>query len=388
MRLKILHILHSLQIGGLENGVVNLINHLDHDRFEHSICCIKSSGPMAQRITRRDIQIIELKKKGRDYFLPLKLMNLIRRINPDIVHTRNWSAIDGVIGAKLAGVVHIIHGEHGREANDPTGKNQVRKKVRRLLNPWISRFVTVSAELRNWLVHDVGVPDWKVVQIINGVDTNRFCPPQDKAAAKTKAGLPPDSFVIGSVGRLDSVKDYTTLIRAFASVLNGQTGLTGLTGKTVLMIIGSGPEERKLKLLAEELGVADKTVFLGERIDIPELLQSIDVFVLPSIAEGISNTILEAMACGLPVIATNVGGNPELIQDNHSGFLFIPGDHKGLANALFFYCLNNSVLREHGIQGRKRAEERLSLSAMVKKYEELYELLPGSLACSGRFFKK
>lgn len=356
----------------MENGVINLVNHLDHDRFEHSICCIDSSGPMAQRINQRNIQIFELKKRGRDYFLPLKLTRLIRRINPDIVHTRNWSAIDGVIGAKLAGIVHIIHGEHGREATDPTGANMRRLRIRKLLHPLVSRFVTVSADLKQWLIYDVGVPEGKVVQIINGVDTDRFCPPQDKAAAKMKAALPPDSFVIGSVGRLDPVKDYTTLILAFKSVLTGQTGLTGLIGKTVLMIIGSGAEEANLRQLTHDIGIMDRVYFMGEREDIPQLMQSMDVFILPSIAEGISNTILEAMACGLPIVASRVGGNLELIEDGKTGFLFSNGDYKELSDKLGIYFSNSKVLSEHSVSSRKKAEHKFSLLRMIEKYEKLY----------------
>ena len=380
MRLKILHILHSLQVGGLENGVVNLINLLDHDRFEHSICCINTTGPMAERITRKDVQIYQLNKKGRDYLLPFKLMKLIGTIKPDIVHTRNWSAIDGIIGARFAGIRRIVHGEHGREAQDPTGANMRRLKIRKLLHPLVSRFVTVSSDLKRWLIYDVGVPEGKVVQIINGVDTERFCPPQDTAAGKMKAGLPPDSFVIGSVGRLDSVKDYATLIRAFASVVTGQTGLTGLTGKTVLMIIGSGSEEQRLKTLADELKISDRILFLGERTDIPELMRAFDVFVLSSIAEGISNTVLEAMASELPVIATSVGGNVELVGDGITGFLFSPGDYRGLAEKIILYFKNSDLLQEHGLNGRAKAESELSLSAMVKGYEALYtSLLPHGL---------
>ena len=137
MKIKIFHILHSLQIGGLENGVVNLINNLNDGRFKHVICCVDSSGPMAERL-KIPIEIFSLQKGDRrDYLLPFKIAKIIKKIRPDIVHTRNWAAIDGVIGARLAGVKSVIHGEHGREASDPTGANAVRKKIRKTLSPWI-----------------------------------------------------------------------------------------------------------------------------------------------------------------------------------------------------------------------------------------------------------
>jgi hypothetical protein len=157
MKIKILHIVHSLQIGGLENGVVNLINNLNSDTFEHAVCCIDSSGPMADRI-KRPVDIYSLKKgDNRDYLLSLKISKVVRKVRPDIVHTRNWGTIDGVAGARIAGVKKIIHGEHGREATDPRGANSLRKRVRKLLGSWISQFVAVSDDLRSWLIDDVGI---------------------------------------------------------------------------------------------------------------------------------------------------------------------------------------------------------------------------------------
>lgn len=366
VRIKILHILHSLQVGGLENGVVNLINRLDPERFEHAICCITSSGPMAERLVR-PVEIHELGKgAGGDYLLPLKIARVVRNVKPHIVHTRNWGTIDGVIAARLAGVRHIVHGEHGREAADPGGTNGRRNRVRRLLNPLVSRFVTVSDDLRSWLVDQVGIPGEKVIHIMNGVDTERFAPAPDKGAAKERFGLNPDSFVAGTVGRLDPVKDQQTLVRAFASLCRGG-------GKrSDLLLIGSGPEEGRLRRLAGELGVAESVHFMGERRDIPELLQAMDLFVLPSIAEGISNTILEALACGLPVVATDVGGNPELLVENGTGSFFTVGDWDALSSHLGDYRDNPGRIATCGNCSRRHAVERFSLHQMTQMYGKLY----------------
>lgn len=372
MKVKVLHILHSLQVGGLENGVANLVNNLDADRFEHAICCVTASGPMAERLLRPvEIHVMH-KGSGGDYLLPLKLARVIRKIRPDIVHTRNWGTIDGIVAARLAGVRRVVHGEHGREAVDPAGANRRRLRLRKLLHPLVSRFVTVSADLRRWLVDNVGVPEEKVVQIINGVDTDRFLPADDKAAAKTALGLAPDSFVVGTVGRLDPVKDQKTIIRAFASLVTSKTSKTSKTNKTALLIAGSGPEESNLRKLVEDLNLADRVCFMGERRDVPELLQAMDVFVLSSIAEGISNTILEAMASGLPVVATNVGGNGELVVHGQSGALFDPEDAPRLAAVLSKYANIPETLDAYGRSARKRAEERFSLSRMTTEYERLY----------------
>jgi len=366
VRIKILHILHSLQVGGLENGVVNLINRLDPECFEHAICCITSSGPMAERLVR-PIEIHALGKGvGGDYLLPLKIARVVRKVKPHIVHTRNWGTIDGVIAARLAGVHCVIHGEHGREATDPAGTNIRRNIVRRLLYPLVTRFVTVSDDLRTWLVDQVGIPSDKVIHIMNGVDTERFAPALDKGAAKVRAGLNPESFVVGTVGRLDPVKDQQTLIRAFAT-------LCGEYGKrTDLLLIGAGPEEENLRSLADELSVAGYVHFMGERSDIPELFQAMDIFVLSSIAEGISNTILEAMACGLPVIATQVGGNCELVEAGSFGKLFPVGDYQRLARIIYDYLNNDGDLSDHSKYSRMKAETDYSLSKMIRSYDYLY----------------
>jgi len=183
---------------------------------------------------------------------------------------------------------------------------------------------------------------------------------------KVKAGLAPDSFVIGTVARLDPVKDQQTLVRAFASVL---------TGKSVLMIIGSGPEESNLRKLTHDLGIADRVYLMGERKDVPKVLQAMDLFVLPSVAEGISNTILEAMSCGLPVVATKVGGNEELVAHGKTGTLFSPGDDADLAAILSAYRDDPKMLDNHCRSARQRVEERFSLARMVEEYDRLYRLV-------------
>jgi len=372
MKIKILHILHSLQVGGLENGVVNLVNRLDPGMFDHAVCCIDSSGSMAERLTR-PVEIFTMRKgKERDYLLPFHIARIVKKVHPDLVHTRNWGAIDGVIGARLAGVKRIIHGEHGREAADPTGANKRRKMARKALNPLISRFVTVSAELRGWLIDDVGISGDKIVQIINGVDTEKFRPGENRGLAKQILGLDPDSFVIGTVGRLDPVKDFQTLVKAVAGLFATEGDKTA---KAALVVIGSGPEEQKLKTLADNLGLAGRVVFLGERKDVSELMQGMDLFVLPSIAEGISNTILEAMAVGLPVVASRAGGNRELVAEGENGFLFSIGDDRELASIIVDYINKPEMRLEHGSNSRSRTKTNFSLARMVREYEALYHSL-------------
>jgi sugar transferase (PEP-CTERM/EpsH1 system associated) len=322
---------------------------------------------MADRI-KRPVDIYSLKKgDNRDYLLSLKISKVVRKVRPDIVHTRNWGTIDGVAGARIAGVKKIIHGEHGREATDPRGANSLRKRVRKLLGSWISQFVAVSDDLRSWLIDDVGISSAKVAQIINGVDTDFYSPSNQRQSTRARLGIEPDSFVVGTVGRLDPVKDHETLLKAFHSASTSNEHR-----KLVLIVVGTGPLEERLKALSKELNISAHIHFVGQQEDMQSLYQSMDIYVLPSIAEGISNTILEAMASGLPIIASNVGGNLELVEQGRNGFFFSPGSVDALAYLIGQYLHNDFIVREHGFQSRQRAIDKFSMYQMAHKYASLY----------------
>jgi len=291
------------------------------------------------------------------------MARLFRAYRPDVVHTRNWTCIDAIIGARLARVPVVIHGEHGREASDPEGRNAFRRRVRRLLSPLVTEFVTVSRDLARWLTSDVGILPAKITQIYNGVDTDRFSP-GNRHEARESLGLPRGPIVMGTVGRLDPVKDHRGLIEAFH----------GLAGRqdTQLLIVGDGPCRPELERLTGELGLRGRVRLLGERDDINVILRALDVFILPSLGEGISNAILEAMATGLPVVATRVGGNSELVDDGVSGFLVPSRSTGSLAAALQRYVDDPALIRRHGDGGRIRTLKQFSLSRMFAAYDALY----------------
>jgi sugar transferase (PEP-CTERM/EpsH1 system associated) len=365
--IKIMHVVYSLGIGGLENGVVNLINAMDRERFAHALCCVSRSGPSAEKLTRKDVEIFEIKKndEARDLFLPWKLARVFKQLSIDVVHTRNWGAIDGVIGARLARIPVVIHGEHGRDMTDPEGTNKKRNLMRKALSYFfVDRYTAVSKKLGDWLISEVGISEKKVQIICNGVDTVKFNS-DDKDFVRAKYHYTPEQLIIGTVGRLDPVKDQQLLIKAFAQLATRHKNLT-------LFIIGDGPCRENLERLIQDLELQKNVYLWGARRDVPELLKLFDVFVLPSIAEGISNTILEAMATGLPVIATRVGGNPELVVDGKTGYLVPKEDVNALATALERYILDRSILRKQGAASRERAIQELSLDRMVARYEVLY----------------
>ena len=362
----VVHVVNSLAVGGLENGVVNLVN-TTAARFRHVIVCMTADGPLHGRL-RPEVEVVVLgKRPGQDPWALLRLVRLLRHLRPLIVHSRNWPAVDAIPAARVARVPLVVHGEHGREVADPEGRNLRRNRIRRALAPLVHHFVTVSADLRRWLIEDVRVPAAKVTAIHNGVDLSRFGR-AGKLESRMRLALPADAPIVGTVGRLDPVKDQVGLIRAFAQVRTQHPA-------AVLVVAGDGPCRAELERVAAGLGQRDHVRLLGNRDDIPTVMSALDVFVLPSIAEGISNTILEAMATGLPVVATRVGGNPELVEEGVGGALVPRSDPDALAAAIAAYTGDPELRRRHGQASRQRAIGHFSLERMAQAYANLYTAL-------------
>lgn len=361
-RPRIVHVIPTLRVAGLEGVVLRLTNGL-RDSLDHAVMTPSGDGPLRARFSDR-VPVIAMAERHRpDRWNALRMAAVFRELRPDIVHSRNWTCLDAIIGARLARVPVVIHGEHGREAADPEGRNPLRRRVRRLLAPLVTQFVTVSRDLGRWLIEDVGIPARKVTVICNGVDTRRF-QAHDRAAARRALGLPDHCLAIGSVGRLDPVKDHAGLIEAFAEVSEDP--------RAVLLIIGEGPFRPELERLIESRGLAGRVRLLGERHDVPQVLAALDVFVLSSLGEGIANAILEAMATGLPVIATRVGGNPELVVEGSTGLLIPSRSPRALAAALRRYLEEPLLAAAHGRSGRARAVSEFALERMVSAYGDLY----------------
>jgi sugar transferase (PEP-CTERM/EpsH1 system associated) len=326
-------------------------------------------------VQRSDVQFIELDKRPghlvRDY---PRLYRLFRQLRPEVVHTRNLAALEAAVPAWAAGVPVRIHGEHGWNREDPEGRRRRYRYLRRLYRPFVSRYVALSHHLEDYLERHVGVPPHRVSQIYNGVDTERFRPAPAREAI---AGCPfnhPDDFLVGWVGRMDPIKDLPNLLQGFARA--AQRAATRLR----LVLVGDGPMRPAVERLVERHGVAGRVWLAGERADVADLMRGLDCFVLPSLGEGISNTILEAMATRLAVVATRVGGNAELIESGMTGLLVPPADSDALAQALLRYSSDRAMARRHAKAARRVAQTRFSLACMVNDYCNLYET---ALAAAG-----
>jgi len=372
--IHVVHVVDSLAVGGMENGVVNLINALSPG-MHHTVVTMSAVGPLAERLPDGVECLCIGKRPGIDVGAMVRLACLLRRLRPSIVHSRNWGAFDAIPAARLAGIPVVIHGEHGREATDPEGLDPRRNRLRRVFAPLVSRFVTVSFDLRRWLLTTVRLPAAKLVTIHNGVDVARFGGGA-RPAGRRALHLPAHAVVVGAVGRLDPVKDHAGLLRAFAVLRNDQRA-----GE--LVIVGEGPCRAELERHIQELGLSGHVHLLGLRQDVPVLLCGFDVFVLPSVAEGISNTLLEAMATGLPVVATRVGGNPELVEHGVTGALVSAGNPLVLAAALRCYLEDAGLREAHGTAARRRVLQHFTLEQMAQAYGELYVSVVSASASRG-----
>jgi sugar transferase (PEP-CTERM/EpsH1 system associated) len=237
----------------------------------------------------------------------------------------------------------------------------------------VQRYIPMSKDLETWLINQIKVPTRKITQIYNGVDISRFKISDDKPVDLLPPGFrSPGLMLIGTVGRQDPVKDQITLVQAFIHLV--KTDPT-VRNKVRLVLVGAGLLQPKLRELSLEAGIDDLIWFAGERNDVADIMQALDLFVLPSINEGISNTILEAMATELPVIATDVGGNPELVINNQTGYLVPKQNPIAMADVFKHYLDNPDLLVCHGKAGRARCESRFSLNRMITDYINIYDSL-------------
>jgi len=363
----ICHVIYALKTGGLENGLVNLINNLPAEKFQHSIVCLTDFDDFAERINRNDVEIVSLHKNpGHDFGLYLNLYRVLKRLKPNIVHTRNMTAIEMQIPAFFAKVKVRIHGEHGWDISDPQGRNKKYQWIRKVCGLVIHRFIPLSKELERYLQQVIKIPEDKITRICNGVDAESFIPRNSKKASLLPSKVSKDSVVIGYVGRMELIKNPENLVRAFIQLVKNNKN------NAFLVMIGGGSQLNTMKQILIEEKLTEYSWLSGDCSNVAELMREFDVFCLPSKAEGISNTLLEAMATGLPVVATKVGGNADIAEENRTALLVESDDVANLAKALETYVSDKGLRELHGNAGRQLIEQSLSLKKMVKNYETMY----------------
>ena len=367
---RVMHVVFAFHPGGMELGVLKLVNGLDPQRVRSSVCSTRAGGELAPLLAPH-VPLFELRRRdGNDPRLVWELYRLFRRERPHVVHTHAWGTlIEGLIAARLAGVPVVVHGEHGTL--------QLRRRQRLLQRyAWsrVDRVLSVSTRLAERMAHEVAFPPDQIQTIHNGVDLSRFQGRMTRDDARRELGLPVDQPIVGAAGRLVAVKDHVSLVDATALLV--REGLRPLT-----VIAGDGPLRESIQGHASALGIEAHVRLLGHRKDVDTVLAALDMFVLTSRSEGLNNTILEAMAAGLPVVATRVGGADEMVIDGVTGLLVPPGSPENIAAAIRRLMTDASMRSAMGKAGRARAETNFDLAKTVLKYERLYAELVYESGC-------
>ena len=353
--LKVLHLVASLDIGGLERVVWDLARLTDRSRFEPAVMCLDHAGTTAPRFESARIPLEVLNREGKSLWVSVLLLaRRLRGLRLDVLHTHNMKAhLLGTLAAVLARTPAVVNTKHGHVFP----KTLLASLVNRLAVGHCRRIVAVSSDTASRAIEVERLPSRKVVVIRNGVDLAAHTPPEMRA--------PGASTRVIHVARLSPEKDQGTLLHAARLVADQ-------VPEFHLDVVGDGPVRGRLEAVVAELGLGAHVTLLGARDDVPDLLQRAGTFVLSSTVEGISMTLLEAMAAALPVVATNVGGNSEVVVEGETGFLVPPADPALLARALLALIRDPKRARQLGASGRRRVEESFDLRAVVRTYERLY----------------
>lgn len=361
--LRVMHVVQKLGFGGAEVGVVKVVNGLQSRGLRTAICSLRPPSGLDDQLAP-GVKLFQLgQKRGNNVRSVWRLHRVLSQERPHIVHTHSWSTLcEGLVAARLAGVPLLVHGEHGTLE---TRRRNLR--IQRWVWGRADGVLSVSSRLAERMASQVGFPLERIRVIRNGVDLDRFHP-RSKASALAGLDLPKDTPVVGTIGRFVPVKDQRSLIDATALLQEDGVWCS-------LVLVGDGPLRGELQQYAVERGVADWVHFTGERRDVHDVLRAFDLFALVSTSEGLSNTIMEAMASGLPVVATRVGGSDELVVDGATGFLVPPSSPQAIAAAIRKLLEDAPLRLAFGRAARERIEREFSLSRMVTEYEHFYRSL-------------
>ena len=354
MKTRILVVITDLALGGTPRSVESLVLGLDRTRFETHVVTLLEPSPITRNLDAAGIPCLALGMKSKlDPTRLVPLARLVRRGRFDIVHT--WLFHANLVGRALRALARfrLIASERGVEAT--------KSRLRVLLDRWTARLsdlIVVNAEaIRDVLVTRERIRPDAIRVIPNGVDLTRFVP------SPTRPDGPPRLIC---VARLDPIKAHGDLIAVLPGLIAAHPGLS-------LDLVGEGPMRPAIEKQIESLGISGSVRLLGARTDVPDLLGAADLFVLPSLSEGMPGSVLEAMAMALPVVATRAGGTGEIVVDRTTGLLVEPGDRAGLAAALGALAADRERARALGRAGLSRVHQRYTRSAFIQAHERLYD---------------
>lgn len=370
-RATICQLLHSLNVGGAEVLAARLGRRL-RDRYHFLYACLDGLGPLGEQLRAEGFQVEVLDRQpGVDWRMTFRLSRFLRREGVDLIHAHQYTPFFYALAARLLyRRPPILFTEHGRSYPDfPRRKRMI---ANRLLLQRRDRVIGVGEAVRQALIHNEGIPAKRVEVVYNGIDVAAFANGKpNRAAVRAELGLGADDFVLLLVARLDPIKDLATAVRTAGRVARQFP-------RARLVLVGEGPERAPVEALIRDQGLGEHVRLLGLRHDVARLLPAADVFLLTSISEGIPVTVLEALAAGVPVVATDVGGLPEIIVDGQNGFLAPARDDAALAERVVRLAKDVNLRAQLAEKGRREAEARFTEAQMHAGYEQLYrEMLHG-----------
>jgi L-malate glycosyltransferase len=362
-KINVMHLVLSLETGGLERLVSDCVISMDKNIFNIEVCCFDRLCGFYDVLIDNNIKVTLLKRnqKRYDYFYPLKLAKFLKERNIDILHMHNGTLFHGIQAGILARTSVMILTDHGR----PLIESQKGIMIDRLSGYFVDKIIAVSVELENKLTKVIKFSKHKTSTIINGINTNVFSIRIKPKELMAKFGISEKHRVIGTVGRLAEVKDQSSLIDAFYQVHE-------IIPDSILIIVGDGPLRDQLENKIQRLNLTESVKIIGNRNDVPHILNLFDIFVLPSLSEGTSIALLEAMASGIAPVVTNVGGNPSLVDHNINGIVVPPKKVDELAENIQYLLKNDEKRKEFGERASRKVMEQYSIAKMIKEYEGLY----------------
>ena len=369
--MRILHVVENLERGGLERVVVDLARMQRDQGHEVRVACLFGRGLLAAELEAAGIEVRACgKRSGLDLAALGRLRRLLREGHGGILHTHNAAAhYHAMLAATGIRFARIVNTRHGMGIARPRSRREW--LYRRALRG-TDYVVAVCEAARARYASQVPGGETRLRAVPNGIRIDRFAQASASARARLASTLDlgADARIAGTVGRLDPVKDQAMLLQAFARVHEALP-------RAALLLIGDGALRGELETLAGTLGIGARVRFLGDRDDVPALLGGLDLFVLPSRSEGYSIALLEACASGLPIVATDVGGNREIVEDRCNGRLVPAGDERALAEAMLALLDDPACASGLGRAGREWAKAQASLQAMAERYQRLYDGAPG-----------
>ena len=363
--IKLLFLVVGLGVGGTESHVLELASRIDRKRFDVVVVSLKPEGALVPELRARGVRVISLNGTGKlDVRVLFRLREILRVEEPDIVQAfLFWANVAARLMRHVERKMCVVSAYHDQVAQE----GWFIRFLDRLTMKWTNRMVCCSHAVRRSVQSRIGGREEQFIMIPFGVEIHRFR--KAVAVSRYDLGLEECIPVIGTVCRLvEPKKGLRFLLEAVA-----QMGKAAARPVCQVLIVGEGPAEEQLRVLAEELGIASRVIFAGVRRDIPQLLPVLDAFVLPSLYEGFGIAILEAMAAGLPVVATTVGGIPEFVTDGMTGRLVEPGNAEALADAIQAVLANPEQARQMGLRGQRHVQEHFDVGAVVRQHEAVYE---------------